>query len=73
MTEHRMKTETGVGIRTRAVAGMGTKTGTRTGLVRAEVRRKSARNRTRVVQSMWGTGKTWVESGDNVDKNMLVQ
>ena len=52
---------------------MGTGTGTRTGLRREEERIISSRNRTRVVDAMWETGQTWVESGKNVDKKRLVQ
>ena len=32
-----------------------------------EERRKSTRNRTRVVDAMWETGETWVERGKNVE------
>ena len=35
---------------------MGTGTGTRAGSGRAKERRRSARNRTRVVSAMWETG-----------------
>ena len=34
---------------------------TRTGLCRAEEKRRSARNRTRGVDTMWETDETWVE------------
>ena len=37
--------------------------GTRTGSGRAEERRRSARNLTRVVDALWETGETWVERG----------
>ena len=47
--------------------------GTRMGSGRAEERRRSARNRTRLVEAMWGTGETWVERGKNVEKKGLVQ
>ena len=65
--EHRIET----GTETRAVAEM--VTGTRIGSGRAEERRRSARNRTRLVDAMWETGETWVERGKNVDKKGLVQ
>ena len=52
---------------------MRTRTRTRTGSERAEERRRSARNRTRVVDAMWKTGETWVEREKNVDKKGLVQ
>ena len=45
----------------------------RIGLGRAEKRRRSARNRTRVVEAMWETEETWVEGGKNVEKKGLVQ
>ena len=57
-----MRTGTGVKTRRRIHDGntrMGT--GTRAGLGRAEERRRSARNCTRVVDAMWETGETWVE------------
>ena len=56
--EHRMDTGTGVGIETRAVTKvltgtrMGTGAKTRTGSGRAEERRMSARNRTRLVDAI---------------------
>ena len=62
-----MGTGTGAGTVTRAIVeiGMGTRmgtgTGTRIGSVRAEERRRSARNRTRVVDVMWKTGETCME------------
>ena len=79
MDEQRMGTGTGVGTETRAVAemrrgtrmGMGTET--RTGSGRAEGRRRSARNRTKVVDAMWETGETWVEREKHVGKRELVQ
>ena len=46
-----------------------TQTGTRTGLGRAEERRRSARNRTGVVDAMWETGETWVERVGSVAAN----
>ena len=55
--EHRMGTGTGAGTETRAVAEMGMGTGSG----RAEERRRSARDRTRLVDAMWETGETWVE------------
>ena len=66
-----MGTGTGAGTETRAVAEMGM--GTRTGSGRAKERRKSAINRTRVVDAMWETGETWVEREKNVDKKGLAQ
>ena len=76
--EHRMGTETGTGTEARTVAEMGTGTritgtGTRVGSGRAEERRGSARNRTRLVDAMWETGETWAERGKNVEKKGLVQ
>ena len=74
-----MRTGLGAGTETRAVAEigtgrrMGTETETRIGSGRAEERRRSARNHTRVVDAMWETGETWVERGENVDKKRLVQ
>ena len=64
--EHRVGTGTGAGTKTRAVAEMGTGTritgtGTRIESGRAEERRRSARNRVRVVDAMWETGVTSVE------------
>ena len=50
----------------RALAGMGsgtrrgTGTGARAGSGRAKERRRSARNRKRVVDAMWKSGETWV-------------
>ena len=76
LDEHRMGTEKGVGMKRRAVAEMGTRTritGTRIGSGRAEKRRRSARNHTRVVDAMWETGETWVERGKIVGKKGLVQ
>ena len=52
---------------------MGTGTGTRTGSGRVEERGISARNHTRVVDAMWGTGETWVEREENVGKKGFVQ
>ena len=51
------------GTETRAVAEMGTGTritgtGTRVGSGRAEERRRSGRNRSRLVDAMWETGET---------------
>ena len=77
--EHKVGTETGAETETGAVAEMGTGTtivtgtGTRTGSGRAEERRKSARNYTRVVDAMWETGDTWVEREKNVDSKGFVQ
>ena len=77
MDEHRIETGTGAGTETRAVAEMGTRmetgTGTRIGSGRAEERRRSAKDRTRVVDALWETGETWVERGKNVEKKRLVQ
>ena len=39
--------------------------GTRTGSGRAEERRRSAKNRTKVIDVMWETGETCVERGKN--------
>ena len=62
----------GIGDETRAVAemrtgarlGTGTRmgkgTGTRTGSKSVEARERSARNGTRVVDTMWETGETWL-------------
>ena len=52
---------------------MGTGTGTRIGSERTGERRRSVRNRTRLVDTMWETGETWVERGKNVEKKRLVQ
>ena len=58
MGEHKMGTGTGAGTEIRALAEMGTGTrvgtgtGTRTGSGRAEERRRSARNRIRVVDTI---------------------
>ena len=75
-----MGTGTGAGTETRAIVemGMGTRlgtgTGTRIGSRRADERRRSARNRTRLVDAMWETGETWVERGKNVvEKKGFVQ
>ena len=55
------------GPETRAIVemGMGTRIGTRTRMEmgRAEERRRSARNRTRRVDTIWETGETWVKRG----------
>ena len=61
--EHRMRTGTGTGTEARTVAEMGTGTTitgteTRIGSVRAEERRKSARNRKKVVNAVRETGET---------------
>ena len=55
-----MGTGTGAGTETREVTEMGTgrRIGTRIGSGRAEERQRSARNRTRVVDSTWETGET---------------
>ena len=70
-TVRRMRTaiivEMGMGTR------MGTGTGMRIGSGRAEKRRRSARNRTRLVDVMWETGEISVERGKNVRKKGLVQ
>ena len=71
--EHRMGTGTGAGMEMKAVGmgtgtRMGTGTGTRIGSGRAEEGRRSARNRTRVVDAMRKTGETWVERGKLVEK-----
>ena len=74
-----MRTGTGVGTETRAVAEMGTGTrigtgtGTRTGSGRVEEKRRSARYHTRDVGVMWQTGETWAEREINVDKKGLVK
>ena len=71
-----MGAQTVAGTETRAVVEMGTGTmmgtETRIELGRAE-RRRSARNRTRVIDALWETGETWVERGKHVDKKGLVQ
>ena len=51
----------------------GNGTGTRIGPARAEARRRSATNHTKVVDAMWETGETWVERGENVNEKGLVQ
>ena len=54
--------------------GTGTRitgTGTRMGSGRAEVRRRSARNRKIVVDAKWETGETWVEREKNVEKKRV--
>ena len=51
---------------------MVTGTGTKKGSGRAEERRKSARNRARVVDAMWETGETWVEREKIVDNEALL-
>ena len=38
-----------------------------------EEKRRSTRNRARLVDAMWKTGEASVEKGENVDKNGLVQ
>ena len=58
--------------KTRAVAAMGTETGTRTGLVKAEERRRSVKTCPRVVDAMGETGETWVKE-KNVHKEGFVQ
>ena len=68
---HRMGTGTGAGTETRAIIvemGMGTRIESE----RAEERRRSARNRTRLVDAIWETGETWLERGKNVEKKGLV-
>ena len=65
----RIGTGTGTGTRAWAV----TERETRTGTGRAEARRRSARNCIRVVNAMWKTRETWVESEENVEKKVLVQ
>ena len=40
---------------------------------RAEERRRSARNRTRVVDVMWKAVETWAEGEKNINKKVLVQ
>ena len=70
--EHRMGTGTGAGTETRALAEMGTRT--RIGSVSAEERRRSASNRTRVVDAMWETGgDLGGKRGKIVEKKGLVQ
>ena len=67
-------TETVTEATTVAEMGMGTAiTGTRIGSGRAEVRRKSARNRKIVVDAVRETGETWVEREKSVEKKGLVQ
>ena len=74
-----MGTGTGAGTETRARGDigmgtrMGTETGARIGSGRVEERRRSARNRTRLVVAMWETEETWVERGENVEKKGSVQ
>ena len=65
----------GAGTETRAIVytRMGTGTGTRIGSGRAEKRRRSAINRTRLVDAMWETGEIWAERGKNVEKDGLIQ
>ena len=69
----------GAGTKTRAVAEMGTGTrigtgtGTRAGTGRSKERRRSASDRTRVVDGMWETGEIRVEREKNVDKKGFVQ
>ena len=62
-----MRTNTGAGTETKAIIvemgtgtrmGTGTGPGTRIGSGRAEERRRSARNRTRLVDTMWEKGET---------------
>ena len=62
-----------VGTETRAAAAeKGTGTGTRTGSGKAEDRRRSARNRTKVVDATWETGETWFSGKiKNVDKESV--
>ena len=67
---------TGTGTEARTVAEMGTGTtgtGTRIGSGRAKVRRKSARNRKKVVDAVRETGETRVEREKNVENKGLVQ
>ena len=52
---------------------MGTETETRIRSGRAEKRRRSTRNRTKVGEGMWESGETWVEREKNVEKKGLVQ
>ena len=56
-----MGTGTGAGTETRAVTNTGAGTETRTALGRVEERQRRARNRKRVVDTMWETGEIWVE------------
>ena len=50
----------GIGNESNSGDGKGTRiTGTKIGSGRAEERRRSARNRTRLVDTMWETGETW--------------
>ena len=58
MDEYRIRTGTEAGTETRAVAEMGTGTGTRTGSGRVDERQRSTRNHTRVVDAMLETGET---------------
>ena len=62
--EHRMGTGTKI---------TGTRTRTRIGSGKAEGRRRSARNRKIVVDTMWKTGETWEKRRKNVEKKGLVQ
>ena len=52
---------------------IGTGMGTRTGSGRVRERRRSVRNRRRVLDAMCETGETWVEREKNADKKLLVQ
>ena len=51
----------------------GTGMGKKIGSGRAEEGRRSARNRTVVVDAMWEKGETWAETGKNVENKGLVQ
>ena len=72
-----MGTGTGAGTEPRAIVKMGMGTimgaGTRIESGRAEKRRRSARNLTRLVDATWETGGTRVERGKKVEKKGLVQ
>ena len=79
MDEHKIGTGTEAGTETSEVAEMGTGTrmgvgtATRTGSRRVEERRRSARNLTRVVDTIWEMREPWVEREKHVDKKGLVQ
>ena len=62
-----------MGMGTRMGTGMRMGMGTSVESGRAEERRRSARNRTRLVDAMWKMGETWVERGKTVEKKGLVQ
>ena len=71
-----MGTGTGTGTEARTVADIGTGTrmgtGTRIYSGRVEKRRRSERNRTRVIDAMRDKWETWAERGNNVESKGLV-